>query len=155
MNDMIKLIVMDVDGTLTDGKIYLSNNGDEYKAFNVKDGYAIKKVRESGIITCILTGRKSNCVSFRGKELNVDYVIQGSSDKVFSLNALIDSLNISYDEVLYIGDDMNDFDCMKKCSYKACPNDASIEIKKISNYVSSKNGGEGAVRDIIEHFTLI
>ena len=85
----------------------------------------------------------------------MDYVIQGSSDKVFSLNALIDSLNISYDEVLYIGDDMNDFDCMKKCSYKACPNDESIEIKKISNYVSLKNGGEGAVRDIIEHFTLI
>lgn len=154
MSNMIKLIVMDVDGTLTDGKIYLSNNGDEYKAFNVKDGYAIKKVRELDIKTCILTGRKSNCVSRRGLELNVDYVIQGSQDKVTELSNLIDCLKISYDEILYIGDDMNDYACMKLCAFKACPKDAYEEIINICDFVSSKNGGDGAVREIIDHFAF-
>lgn len=151
---MIKLIVMDVDGTLTDGKIYLSNNGDEYKAFNVKDGYAIKKVRELDIKTCILTGRKSKCVSRRGLELDVDYVIQGSQDKVTELSNLIDWLKISYNEVLYIGDDMNDYACMKLCAFKACPKDAYEEIINICDFVSSKNGGDGAVREIIDHFAF-
>ena len=147
----MKLFVMDVDGTLTDGKIYIGSNGEEFKAFNVKDGYAINEMlHKNGIKTAIITGRESEIVNIRTKELNIDYVYQGVSNKVEILNELADENNISFNEIAYIGDDLNDVDVMKKCGVTGCPGDAVEKIKMISNYVSQYNGGNGAVRDFIE-----
>lgn len=147
----MKLLVMDVDGTLTDGKIYIGSKGEEFKSFNVKDGYAINEMlHKNGIKTAIITGRESEIVNIRARELSIDCVYQNVSDKVETLKQIVELYGISIDEVAYIGDDLNDFEAMKKCGITGCPADAVDEIKKISNYVSKYNGGEGAVRDFIE-----
>ncbi len=150
----IKLLVMDVDGTLTDGKIYLSTEGEFMKAFNVKDGYAIKHILpEHNIIPAIITGRKSIIVQKRCEELDIKYLFQNVKDKLPVLKELVQSLNLSLENVAYIGDDVNDLECLKVCRFSACPNDAVDEVKDVCMYVSSFNGGDGAVRDIIEYIS--
>lgn len=142
---------MDVDGTLTDGGIYLDNNGNELKKFNVKDGYAISTILpQYGIEPIVITGRKSEIVRKRCEELNIKRVVQGSKDKVYDMKIILNELAISMEETVYIGDDMNDIDCMKLVGVCACPNDAVDEIKKICDIVAEKKGGYGAVREIID-----
>lgn len=142
---------MDVDGTLTDGGIYLDNNGNELKKFNVKDGYAISTILpQYGIEPIVITGRKSEIVRKRCEELNIKRVVQGSKDKVYDMKIILNELAISMEETVYIGDDMNDIDCMKLVGVCACPNDAVDEIKKICDIVAQKKGGYGAVREIID-----
>ncbi len=148
---MIKYIVMDVDGTLTDGKIYMSPSGEAMKAFNIKDGYGIHNILPVKSITpVIITGRSSSIVTNRCIELGIDIVYQGVSDKVGKLMEITDAL----DTVAYIGDDSNDSPCMKAVKAAGgvvgCPADATSEIKSIADYVAAHNGGEGAVRDFIE-----
>lgn len=146
----IKLIAMDVDGTLTDGKIYYDSNGNEMKSFDVKDGMAIAQAANNGIELAIITGRKSTIVEKRAKELGVKHIYQGIHSKMQALECILNKLNITLNEVMYIGDDINDIEIMKKVGYTACPVDAVDEIRKISNIISSKCGGNGAVREIIE-----
>jgi 3-deoxy-D-manno-octulosonate 8-phosphate phosphatase (KDO 8-P phosphatase) len=147
----IKAIVMDVDGTLTDGGIYLDNNGNELKKFNVKDGYAISTILpQYGIEPIVITGRKSEIVRKRCEELNIKRVVQGSKDKAYDMKIILNELAISMEETVYIGDDINDIDCMKLVGACACPNDAVDEIKKICDIVAEKKGGYGAVREIID-----
>lgn len=147
----MKLFVMDVDGTLTDGKIYIGSKGEEFKSFNVKDGYAINNMlHKNGIKTAIITGRESEIVNIRAKELNIDYVYQNVKDKLGVLKQIAVLYDIAFEEIAYIGDDLNDFESMKKCGITGCPADAVDEIKNISNYISKYNGGEGAVREFIE-----
>ena len=143
---------MDVDGTLTDGGIYLDSNGNEMKKFNVKDGYAISKILpENNIIPIILTGRESETVKLRCAELGIKYAIQGSKDKVKDMLNILKKLSVPLEEAMYIGDDLNDLECMKLVGVCACPGDAVQDIKKISKYVATSNGGDGAVREIIEN----
>lgn len=146
----IKLIVLDVDGTLTDGKIYYDSNGNEMKAFNAKDGMAIAQAGKNGIDIAIITGRSSDIVERRAKELGVKYLYQGVHSKVDALELILNNLDINLDQIMYIGDDINDIEVMKKVKYSACPRNAVEEIKRISNIIASKNGGDGAVREIIE-----
>ena len=147
----IKALIMDVDGTLTDGTIYLDNNGNEMKKFNVKDGYAINTIlTEYDIVPIVITGRRSEIVRKRCEELNIKKVVQGSINKVNDMKLILNDLSISMEETAYIGDDMNDIECMKLVGLCACPNDAVNEVKKICDIVAEKNGGEGAVREIIE-----
>lgn len=146
----IKLIVLDVDGTLTDGKIYYDSNGNEMKAFNVKDGMAIAQAGKNGIDIAIITGRSSDIVERRAKELGIKYLYQGVHSKVDALELILNNLDINLDQIMYIGDDINDIEVMKKVKYAACPKNAVEEIKRISNIISSKDGGDGAVREIIE-----
>ena len=147
----MKLFVMDVDGTLTDGKIYIGSGEKEFKACNVKDGYAINEIlHTNNIKTAIVTGRKSDIVEIRARELRIDYVYQNVSDKVETIKQMVELYGIPFEEVAYIGDDLNDFEVMKKCGITGCPSDAVDEIKNISDYVSKYKGGEGAVRDFIE-----
>lgn len=150
MND-IKLIVLDVDGTLTDGRITLDNNGIESKSFNVKDGLAIAQAIKIGIDIIIVTGRNSEITNIRSKELGIKEVYQGIKDKITFVTPIILKKSITMEDVAYIGDDINDLAIMKNVAFPACPSDASIEVKKISKFVSSFAGGEGAVREIIEH----
>jgi 3-deoxy-D-manno-octulosonate 8-phosphate phosphatase (KDO 8-P phosphatase) len=147
----IKLLVMDVDGTLTDGKIHIGVNGEVMKSFDVKDGYGIANILPLyKIIPVIITGRKSEIVEKRAAELNIKYVFQGIKDKEIVLREICENLRCNLSEVAYIGDDLNDLNCLQKCGVSACPNDAIEQIKDIVDFVSSRKGGEGAVREIIE-----
>lgn len=147
----IKLFVMDVDGTMTDGKIYIGNSGEAFKSFDVKDGYGIHCILPcKQIIPVVLTGRKSDIVENRCKELEIPYVIQGSKNKVDDLEKLLHILKLEWKNVACMGDDLNDLDIIKKAEWSACPNDAVKPVKEVCNFVASKNGGWGAVREAIE-----
>ena len=148
---MIKYFVMDVDGTLTDGKIYMGQNGEIMKAFNIKDGCGIHGILiPAGIKPVIITGRTSKIVVNRCMELGISEVHQGISDKVGKLNEITDDLK----SVAYIGDDINDLSCMKLIKAAGgiigCPADAVEKVKEIADYIAGHNGGDGAVRDFIE-----
>lgn len=148
---MIELIILDVDGTLTDGKLYISNNGEEMKAFNVKDGLAISRALSLGKKIAIITGKTSNIVSLRAKELGIKEVYQGIKNKVSVLNELLMKYNITYENVAYMGDDLIDLSVMKQVKLSGAPKDSVPEILEISNFISTRNGGDGAVREFIEY----
>ena len=151
MDKRIKLLVMDVDGTLTDGKIYISSTGELMKAFNVKDGYAIAHIlKKHQIMPTIITGRNSEIVEYRAKELGIDELHQGVSDKLAVLEKILKRLEMQFENVAYIGDDINDIDCMKRCGVTACPIDAVAEVKNIATYICHANGGNGAVREFVD-----
>lgn len=147
----IKLLVMDVDGTLTNGSIYMGGNGEVFKAFHVKDGYAITHfLMQNGIEPVIITGRKSEITTRRCEELNIKLVYQGVQDKKTQLLFLANKHEITLDEIAYIGDDINDLECMKIVGIAGCPYDSCDEVKNIAHYITEKRGGEGAVREFIE-----
>jgi 3-deoxy-D-manno-octulosonate 8-phosphate phosphatase (KDO 8-P phosphatase) len=155
MKKNIKVLVMDVDGTLTDGKVYLCVDGELIKVFNIKDGYAIKEILPRyGILPIIITGRQSAVLQRRCKELGIGHLYQGVSEKRKQLDMLLASLGIGAEEVAYIGDDMNDYDCMMSCAVKGCPADAVPEIKLAVDFIATKKGGDGAVREFIEWLTM-
>lgn len=142
---------MDVDGTLTNGKIYIASSGELFKAFDVKDGFAIANILPQYNITpIIITGRFSHIVEQRCKELGITAVFQGVSDKKETLIKYCADINIDLSQVAYIGDDINDLESMKICSLCGCPSDAVDEIKKQCEFISKKPGGDGAVREFIE-----
>lgn len=147
----IKYLVMDVDGTLTNGKIYMSNTGELCKAFNIKDGCGIHDMLiPVGIIPVIITGRKSDIILNRCNELGIVEVYQGVSDKLESLMEITDDLA----SVAYIGDDINDLSCMipikKAGGLVGCPRNASKKILELAEFIAEHDGGDGAVRDFIE-----
>lgn len=150
MMNQIKMLVMDVDGTLTDGKIYYGNDGEVFKAFDVRDGYRLIKCEKYGIITAIITGKSSKIVEGRAKDLKIREVYQGVSDKLEVLKTLTRKYGISFEQVAYIGDDVNDMECMSVCGFSACPADAMEEVKQCVDYVCKNIGGHGAVREMID-----
>lgn len=147
----ISYLVMDVDGTLTDGKIYMGNTGESFKAFCIKDGYGIVDMLiPAGITPVIITGRESVIVQRRAEELTIKEVYQGVSDKVGKLREVTDN----FCEVAVIGDDLNDI-CVMTMVKEAgglvgCPADAADGVKKVANYICKNDGGRGAVREFIE-----
>ena len=143
---------MDVDGTLTDGKIYMGPDGEVMKAFDVKDGYAIAHMLpEMGIVPVIITGRESQIVANRAKELGITELYQGVSNKLDQLKKVAEKYSATPEEIAYIGDDLNDLECIEFCGVTACPVDAVEKVKKTVNLVCNKKAGEGAVRDFIEN----
>lgn len=148
---MIKYLVMDVDGTLTDGKIYMSNDGEMMKAFSIKDGCGIHDILiPAGITPVIITGRSSKIVENRCGEIGIKEIHQGISNKIEKLLSITDDLS----SVAYIGDDINDLSCMKPVKEAGgkigCPADAVKKVKELADFISTKNGGDGAVREFIE-----
>lgn len=148
---MVKYLVMDVDGTLTDSKIYMGNDGEMMKAFNIKDGCGIHDIAiPSGIVPIIITGRKSKILENRCSEIGITEIHQGISNKVEKLKTITDDLK----EVAYIGDDINDLSAMSVIKEKGgiigCPKDAAVSVTRLANFISSRNGGDGAVREFIE-----
>lgn len=153
---MYKLLIMDVDGTLTDGKIYMGSNGEIMKAFDVKDGYAITKILPTlGIIPIIITGRESEIVKNRASELNIKHLYQGVHDKLGLLKQIVSQMEYKLDDVIYIGDDINDLPCLNVAGFSACPADAADEIKSACTYVCSNKGGCGAVRELINEISTL
>ena len=148
---MIKLVLLDVDGTLTDGGIYRGNNGEELKRFNVKDGYAIVNTQKLGIEFGIITGRKSELVEIRSNELKIKYLYQGISEKTVILEEIMQKTGLKKEEIAYMGDDLNDILIMKQSGLTGTPKDAADEVIQIADFVSEKNGGSGAVREFVEY----
>jgi len=150
-NNQIKMLVMDVDGTITDGKIYMGEHGEIMKAFNVKDGYAIREILPNyNILPVLITGRMSKIVENRALELGITHFFQGIADKQCLLKYIVEKENMLMSNVAFIGDDINDLECMMNCGLVGCPADAVHEVKKIADFICKKNGGEGAVREFIE-----
>ena len=146
-----KLLVMDVDGTLTDGRIYIGSQGEVMKAFDVRDGYAIVHILpQLGITPVIITGRSSAIVEQRAKELKITELYQGVADKLTTLKEVAKKFGASADEVAYIGDDWNDLDCIRYCGITACPADSTPEVLNSADYICKHDGGRGAVREFIE-----
>lgn len=148
---MIKLIIFDVDGTLTDGKIYMGPEGEVFKAFNTHDAIGIRKLKEVGIESIIITGRVSKIVENRAKEMYITEIHQDVSDKKSKLLKIAKKKKIKLEDIAYIGDDENDYEAMKICGFKACPNDAVKKIKEIADYISPMKCNEAAVREILEN----
>lgn len=153
---MIKLLVMDVDGTLTDGMIYMGAEGEQQKAFNIKDGCGIKVLLpQNNIVPVVITARSSNMVYHRCAELGISEVYQGVHDKMQCLHSLLDKYSCQLGEVAYIGDDIIDLQCMLPIKEHGgiigCPADAVNTVASQSDFISSCNGGQGAVRQFIEY----
>jgi 3-deoxy-D-manno-octulosonate 8-phosphate phosphatase (KDO 8-P phosphatase) len=146
----IELIILDVDGTMTDGGVYIDNNQNETKKFNIKDSAGILLAQSVGVEFMILTGRSCKCVEYRANELNVKYVVQGIRNKLEYLKEFIITKNISPENIAYIGDDLNDLPAMHYVGVSACPMDAAKEVQDYCNYILPKKGGEGVVRIFIE-----
>lgn len=147
----IKCLILDVDGTLTDGKIHIGKEGELFKSFYARDGYGIKFILPKHDITpVILTARNSEILTFRCEELNITHLHQGVLDKENYLKELCQKLSVSLEEVAYIGDDINDLEAMKLISTIGCPSDAVKEVKEISHYICENKGGNGAVREFID-----
>ncbi len=146
----VNLIALDVDGVLTDGSVIYSNTGDELKAFNIKDGLAIKMAQRIGLQFAIITGRSSQLLERRAKELGIDLVIQGRSDKLSALNELLQELDMTLAQVAYMGDDLPDLSAIEAVALGACPADAASEVVAAADWVATVNGGRGAVRELVE-----
>ena len=146
----IRLLVMDVDGIMTDGKITYTSDGQELKSFNIKDGLGIKRAQASGIETAIITGRTSPMVERRALELGIAHLVQGREDKLAALSDLLDQINLSLDQVAYIGDDLPDLTAIESVGLGACPADAATEVKSKANWVSTRGGGDGCVRELCD-----
>jgi len=149
MND-ITTFIFDVDGVLTDGSVFVNNEGEMLRTMNIRDGYAMKAAVESGYNVCIISGGSNEGVRVRLRNLGIKNIHLGTPDKVETFDEYIDLHQIKQENILYMGDDIPDYQVMKLVGLPTCPQDACPEIKGISKYISHKNGGKGAVRDVIE-----
>lgn len=148
---MIKLFCSDVDGVMTDNRLYISATGELFKTFNARDGWALKEILPAhGIEPAVITGRKSEIVPYRCKELGVSTVLCGRNDKAVALNELAEKRNLGMCEIAYIGDDLNDLPAIMQAGVSGCPADAVEEVRKAATYVCKSKGGEGALREFAE-----
>ncbi|WP_201276722.1 KdsC family phosphatase [Bacillus sp. SB49] len=146
----VKLIVLDVDGVLTDGKLYIGSDQVEYKPFHTKDGMGLSLARYAGIKTAIITGRKSPSVEKRAGELKIDFVYQGIHHKQKVLDEILESLSLTMEDVCYVGDDINDLPVLRNAGFSCAPSDGVEIVKRDVDFVTKAKGGEGAVREVVE-----
>lgn len=146
----IKLLAMDVDGVLTDAGMYYAESGDEWKKFNTRDGMGVKLIQAQGLVTAIITMEQTQIVARRGKKLNIPEVFQGITNKAEVLSLLSRKYDISFQEMAYIGDDVNDLPALRLVGLSAAPADCVEEVRSVVDYVCQKKGGEGAVRELTQ-----
>ncbi len=146
----IKLLLLDVDGVLTDGKLYYGNSGEELKAFNIQDGLGIKLLQEGNIQVGIITGRVSALLKRRADELGISPVIQGREDKLTAVEELLSSSSFSLDEIAFIGDDLPDLAVIKRVGLGIAVSNASSTLTAQAAMQTTKSGGDGAVREVAE-----
>lgn len=147
----IKILVLDVDGVLTDGTLIINADGTESKAFNALDGHGITMWKRAGLKTAFLSGRNSQSTEQRARQLGIDYVFQDSLDKLAVLKKLLKQAKVSADEVAYIGDDLPDLPAMRYVGFGAAVADAVEDVKNCADFVARRQGGKGAVREVIEY----
>ena len=145
----IKMLLLDVDGVLTDGRIILDNQGNELKAFNVRDGHGIKLAQRAGIIIGIITGRKAEVVNVRARELGIVEVHQGALEKIGVYEAILNKYNLRDDEAAFIGDDIVDLGILKRVGFAATVADCDPSVKPHVDIITQAKGGRGAVREVI------
>lgn len=146
----IKAVVLDVDGVLTDGTLQVNESGDQLRTFYVKDGYAMQLAEKMGLMLWVISGGRSQGVRLRLQGLGVKEIHLGVSQKMDVLNELLTKYELTADQLMYVGDDMPDYEVMQVVGIAACPVDAVEDIKTISHYMSPFKGGRGVVRDILE-----
>lgn len=146
----VRLLVLDVDGVMTDGRIIIDSKGVESKFFDVKDGHGIKLFMRAGLDVIIITGRESNVVTSRARELGIKDVYQGIHDKSEILERIIREKGIDAEKVAFIGDDLTDIPVMKKVGFAVAVRDSVDEVKAFAHYITERRGGRGAVREVIE-----
>jgi 3-deoxy-D-manno-octulosonate 8-phosphate phosphatase (KDO 8-P phosphatase) len=146
----ITTFIFDIDGVLTDSSVHITPEGEMLRIMNIRDGFAMKAAIESGYKVCIISGGSNEGVRIRLQNLGITDIHLGSSDKVKTFKEYVEIYNINSDHVLYMGDDIPDYHVMQLVGLPTCPQDAVAEIKAISKYISHKNGGRGAVREVIE-----
>ncbi|WP_163934542.1 3-deoxy-manno-octulosonate-8-phosphatase KdsC [Paraferrimonas sp. SM1919] len=150
----IKLLICDVDGVFSDGRIYMGNNGEELKTFHTRDGYGVKALLSTGIDVAIITGRKSEIVNNRMQALGIKHIYQGVDDKLVAYNDLMTQCQCTADEVAYIGDDLIDWPVMEICGLGVAVHDAHPLLKQNALYCTHIKGGEGAVRELCDIILL-
>lgn len=146
----VKMVLMDVDGTLTDGKIYILPSGDEIKAYDVKDGAAIVLAQLLGLRVGIITGKKSNNVLERARRLKIEDVYVGAINKLPVLESILKKYDYKPENICFIGDDIGDYSVMKRVGFSVAVADAHYKVKEIADYITEKNGGRGAVREVFD-----
>ena len=146
----IKFVLLDVDGVLTDGRVGLLPDGSEIKYFSIYDGLAIRMAQRVGIEVGFISGRKSQAVVVRGKELGVEVIIQGSTDKVKDVEELLKAKNLKQEEIAYVGDDLPDIPLLRRAGFSAAPRNAAEPVKYHVHYVTRTTGGDGAVREVMD-----
>ncbi len=146
----IKLLLLDVDGVMTDGRITYDNDGGELKSFDVKDGHGLKLLQRAGIKIGIITGRQSAVVARRAAELGIELVYQGVKDKLVPFNEILEKLRISPEEVAYVGDDVVDLPVMRRVGFAVTVADAVEDVKPFADLVTTRDGGRGAVREVCD-----
>lgn len=146
----LKLMTFDVDGVLTQGSLFLTEEGVEMKAFNGPDGVGMRMMQKAGITLAIISGRKARCVELRAQDLDIEFVYQGIENKWQAMQELLASLGISADEAGFMGDDVVDLPVMNACGFSAAPADSQELVKRHARLISSKAGGRGAVREVCE-----
>ena len=147
---VIKAVLLDVDGVMTDGKLHYSARGEEIKSFDVKDGLGIQLLLNANILVGIISGRNSDALEKRIKDLGIQHIHVGSSNKEKDLQKFLEATGLQLKEVAYIGDDLPDLKAIMVCGFSSCPSDACSEVLDTVDHVSSKRGGDGVVREIAE-----
>ena len=146
----IKMLATDVDGVLTDSGMYYSEQGDEMKKFNTRDGMGLVLLRNAGYNLAIITSEDTKIVERRAAKLKITDLFQGARDKVAAMDIAMKRHSLTWEEVAYIGDDVNDLEVMKRVGFAATPSDGTDENKKVAHYITKKKGGEGCVRELCD-----
>jgi 3-deoxy-D-manno-octulosonate 8-phosphate phosphatase (KDO 8-P phosphatase) len=146
----IELVIFDVDGVMTDGSLFMGDDGQEYKAFNSLDGHGMRMLQEGGVNAAIITGRKSNVVEHRMNDLGITRVYQGYRDKIPAYEALLKDVNLEKGQIAYVGDDVVDLPIMTQVGFAIAVQSAHPYVKKHAHWITQSNGGRGAVRDVCE-----
>lgn len=146
----LKLLILDVDGVLTDGKLFFDNDGNEYKSFHARDGHGIKLLRQTGVEVAVISGRKSNSVALRMKSLGIEYVYQGHENKIAAFNEIIEKIGIRPEQAAHVGDDVLDLPVMIRVGLAIAVQDANNAVKQRADWCTELAGGCGAVREVCD-----
>ena len=146
----LKLLILDVDGVLTDGKLFFDNQGNEYKSFHARDGHGIKLLRQTGVEVAVISGRKSNSVALRMKNLGIEHVYQGHENKQAAFNEVIEKIGITSQQAAHVGDDLLDLPIMIRVGLSIAVSDANFAVKQRADWCTTLPGGHGAVREVCD-----
>ena len=146
----VRLAIFDVDGVMTDGTLYLGEHGESFKAFNILDGHGVKMLQSAGVAAAIISGRSSEAVARRARELAIAHVVQGAADKVAAFEQLAGGLGIAAAACAFVGDDLPDLAVMRRCGFAVAVANAVDAVKESAHYVTRASGGRGAVREFCE-----
>jgi len=146
----VRLAIFDVDGVLTDGRLYIGPQGESFKAFDIRDGHGVKMLKAGGITAAILSGCASEAVAFRARELGIAHVLQGVGDKVAAFERLVASIGMDGASCAFVGDDLPDLEVMRRCGLAVAVANAVDDVKAAAHYVTRASGGRGAVREFCD-----